>query len=90
MSLGGTLGIIAVIIKKELLLVIMGGVFVIETLSVIIQIVSFRMRRKRVFKMSPLHHHLQLSGWQESQIIIRFWIISIILVIVTLMTLKIR
>jgi phospho-N-acetylmuramoyl-pentapeptide-transferase len=90
LSLGGTLGIIAIIIKKELLLVIMGGVFVIETLSVILQIVSFKLRRKRIFKMSPLHHHLQLSGWQESQIIIRFWIISIILVIVTLMTLKIR
>lgn len=90
LSLGGTLGIIAVIIKKELLLVIMGGVFVVEALSVIIQIASFRMRRKRIFKMSPLHHHLQLSGWHESQIIIRFWIIAIILAIVTLMTLKIR
>ncbi len=90
LSLGGTLGMIAVIIKKELLLVIVGGVFVVETLSVIMQILSFKLRRKRIFKMSPLHHHLQLSGWQESQIIIRFWIISIILVIITLMTLKIR
>lgn len=90
LSLGGTLGVIAVLIKKELLLVIMGGVFVVEALSVIIQIVSFRLRRKRVFKMSPFHHHLQLSGWQESQIIIRFWIIAIILALITLMTLKIR
>jgi phospho-N-acetylmuramoyl-pentapeptide-transferase len=90
LSLGGTLGIIAVLIKKELLLVIMGGVFVAEALSVIIQIASFRLRRKRVFKMSPLHHHLQLSGWHESQIIIRFWIIAIILALITLMTLKIR
>lgn len=90
LSLGGTLGIIAVIIKKELLLVIMGGVFVVEALSVIIQIFSFRIRRKRVFKMSPLHHHLQLSGWHESQIIIRFWIMAIILAMITLMTLKIR
>ena len=81
---------IAVLIKKELLLVIMGGVFVVEALSVIIQIASFRLRRKRVFKMSPFHHHLQLSGWQESQIIIRFWIIAIILALITLMTLKIR
>lgn len=90
LSLGGTLGIIAVLIKKELLLVIMGGVFVVEALSVIIQIASFKLRRKRVFKMSPLHHHLQLCGWQESQIIIRFWIIAIILTLITLMTLKVR
>ncbi len=90
LSLGGTLGIIAVLIKKELLLVIMGGVFVAEALSVIIQVISFRVFHKRVFKMSPLHHHLQLSGWHESQIIIRFWIIAIVLAIVTLMTLKIR
>lgn len=90
LSLGGTLGIIAVMIKKELLLVIMGGVFVIEALSVILQVFSFKTRRKRIFKMSPLHHHLQLSGWEESKIIIRFWIIAVILAVVTLMTLKIR
>lgn len=90
LSLGGTLGIIAVLIKKELLLVIMGGIFVIEALSVILQVFCFKVWRKRIFKMSPFHHHLQLSGWQESQIIVRFWIIAIILAIVTLMTLKIR
>jgi len=90
LSLGGTLGIIAVLIKKELLLVIVGGIFVIEAISVILQVGSFKIRGKRIFKVSPLHHHLQLSGWKESKIIIRFWIIAIILALVTLMTLKIR
>jgi len=90
LSLGGTLGIIAVMIKKELLLVIVGGVFVVEALSVIVQVASFKLFRKRIFKMSPLHHHLQLSGWQESKIIVRFWIIAIILAIITLTTLKVR
>ena len=90
LSLGGTLGIIAVLIKKELLLVIMGGIFVIEALSVILQVYSFKMYGKRIFKVSPLHHHLQLSGWHESKIIIRFWIIAVILAMITLMTLKIR
>ena len=90
LSLGGTLGAIAVLIKQEFLLAILGGVFVIEALSVIIQVVSFKTRGVRVFKMSPLHHHLQLSGWKESKIIIRFWIIAIILALVTLTTLKIR
>lgn len=90
LALGGTLGIIAVLIKKELLLVIAGGIFVIEAVSVILQVGSFKLRGKRIFKMSPLHHHLQLSGWHESKIIIRFWIIAIILAIITLITLKIR
>lgn len=90
LSLGGTLGIIAVLIKKELLLVIVGGIFVVEALSVILQVSSFKIRGKRIFKVSPLHHHLQLSGWHESKIIIRFWIIAIILALITLMTLKIR
>lgn len=90
LSLGGTLGIIAVLIKKELLLVIMGGIFVVEALSVILQIISVKTRGKRIFKVSPLHHHLQLSGWHESKIIIRFWIIAVILAMITLMTLKIR
>jgi phospho-N-acetylmuramoyl-pentapeptide-transferase len=70
--------------------VIVGGIFVIEAFSVILQVGSFKLRGKRIFKMSPLHHHLQLSGWKESKIIIRFWIIAIILAMVTLMTLKIR
>ncbi len=90
LSLGGTLGVIAVMIKKELLLVIIGGVFVIEALSVILQVGSFKIRGKRIFKMAPLHHHLQLSGWNESKIIIRFWILAIILAMVALTTLKIR
>ncbi len=90
LSLGGTLGVIAVLIKKEFLLVIMGGIFVLEATSVILQIWSVRVRGKKLFKMSPLHHHLQLSGWNESKIIIRFWIIAIVLALITLMTLKIR
>jgi len=90
LSLGGTLGTIAVLIKKEILLVLMGGIFVIEVLSVVLQVSSFKLRGKRIFKMSPLHHHLQLSGWKESQIIIRFWIIAIILALITLTTLKMR
>jgi len=90
LSLGGTLGVIAVLIKKELLLVIVGGIFVVEALSVILQVCSVKMRGKKIFKMSPLHHHLQLSGWKESKIIIRFWIVAIILALITLVTLKIR
>jgi len=90
LSLGGTLGVIAVLIKQELLLVILGGVFVIEAASVILQVWSVKTRGKRIFKVSPLHHHLQLSGWKESKIIIRFWIIAIIFALVTLTTLKIR
>ncbi|MCA9401542.1 MAG: phospho-N-acetylmuramoyl-pentapeptide-transferase, partial [Candidatus Omnitrophica bacterium] len=90
LSLGGTLGIIAVLIKKELLLVIIGGVFVMEAMSVILQILSLRFRGKRLFKISPIHHHLQLSGWKESKIIIRFWILAIIFALIALTTLKIR
>lgn len=90
LSLGGTLGVVAVLIKQELLLVILGGVFVVEALSVILQVLSVKLRGKRIFKVSPLHHHLQLSGWKESKIIIRFWIIAIILALLTLTTLKIR
>jgi len=88
--LGGVLGAIAVFIKKELLLVILGGVFVWEAMSVILQVASFKLTGKRIFKMSPFHHHLQLSGWKESKIIVRFWIVAIILAIITLSTLKIR
>jgi phospho-N-acetylmuramoyl-pentapeptide-transferase len=90
LALGGTLGAIVIFIKKELLLVILGGVFVIEALSVILQVASYKTRRKRIFKMSPFHHHLQLSGWPESKITIRFWILGIILALLTLTTLKIR
>ena len=90
LPLGGTLGVISVLIKKELLLVILGGVFVIEALSVILQVASFRLWGKRILKMSPFHHHLQLSGWHESKIIIRLWILAIIFALLTLTTLKIR
>lgn len=90
LALGGGLGTIAVLIKKELLLVILGGIFVIEVLSVIIQVVSFKRRGKRVFLMAPLHHHFELKGWKESQVVVRFWIIAILLVLLGLSTLKIR
>jgi phospho-N-acetylmuramoyl-pentapeptide-transferase len=90
LALGGTLGAITVFIKKELLLILLGGVFVAEALSVILQVVSFRTTGKRLFKVSPLHHHFQLTGWNESKIIVRFWIVAIILALLTLTTLKIR
>ncbi|MCX5680752.1 MAG: phospho-N-acetylmuramoyl-pentapeptide-transferase [Candidatus Omnitrophica bacterium] len=90
LALGGTLGVIAIFIKKELLLVLLGGIFVWEALSVILQVASFKIRHKRIFKMSPFHHHLQLLGWNESKIIVRFWIIAIILALLTLTTIKIR
>ena len=90
LALGGSLGLVAVLIKKELLLILLGGVFVLEALSVILQVVSFKTTRKRIFKMSPFHHHLQMCGWNESKIIIRFWIAAIILALLTLTTLKIR
>jgi phospho-N-acetylmuramoyl-pentapeptide-transferase len=90
LAIGGAIGIVSILIKKEILLVIAGGIFVAEALSVIIQIITFRLWRKRFFKMAPLHHHFQISGVPESKIIVRFWIISAILAIATLMTLKIR
>jgi len=90
LALGGTIGVIATFIKKELLLGVLGGVFVWEALSVILQVYSFKKRGKRIFKMAPFHHHLQLCGWQENKIIVRFWIIGIILALLTLTTLKIR
>ena len=90
LALGGTLGIIAVLVRQEIVLVIMGGIFVIETLSVIIQVASFKLRGKRVFRMAPIHHHFELKGWPEPKVIVRFWIISLILVLVGLATLKLR
>lgn len=90
LALGGTLGIITVFIKKELLLVILGGVFVWEALSVIMQVTSFKFTGKRIFLCSPFHHHLQQKGWPESKIIVRFWIVGMILAFLTLTTLKIR
>jgi len=90
LALGGALGAIAILIKKELLLVIVGGVFVAEALSVILQVVSYRLRAKRIFKMAPLHHHFELLGWKESKVVVRFWIVGAIFALLTLSTLKIR
>ena len=90
LSIGATLGVSALITKNEILLVIVGGIFVIETLSVIIQVVSYKTTGKRVFKMAPIHHHFELKGWDEPKIIVRFWIISILLALVGLSTLKLR
>ena len=90
LSLGAAIGTIAVMLRQEVILAIMGGVFVMETLSVIIQVVSFKLRGKRVFKMSPIHHHFELSGWAEPKIIVRFWIITLILVLFALATFRLR
>ncbi len=90
LALGAALGAVAVVIRQEIILAIMGGVFVVETLSVIIQVASFKMTGKRVFRMAPLHHHYELKGWAEPKIIVRFWIITVILVLIGLASLKIR
>jgi phospho-N-acetylmuramoyl-pentapeptide-transferase len=90
LALGSVIGVLAVMVRQELLLVVMGGVFVIETLSVMIQVGSFKIRGKRVFKMAPIHHHFELLGWPETKVIVRFWIISVVLVLISLATLKIR
>lgn len=90
LALGGVLGIIAVLVRQEFLLLIMGGIFVIETLSVILQVGSFKLRGKRIFKMAPIHHHYELKGWPEPRVIVRFWIISLMLVVIGLVTLKLR
>ena len=90
LSLGAAIGTIAVMVRQEVILAIMGGVFVMETLSVIIQVISFKLRGKRVFKMAPIHHHFELSGWAEPKIIVRFWIITLILVLFALATFRLR
>lgn len=90
LSLGGSLGTVAVITKNEFVLVIVGGIFVIEALSVIVQVISFRYWGRRVFRMAPIHHHFELKGWPEPKIIVRFWIISIVLALIALSTLKLR
>jgi phospho-N-acetylmuramoyl-pentapeptide-transferase len=90
LALGAVLGLVAVIVRQELILVVMGGIFVIETLSVMIQVASFKLTGKRVFRMAPIHHHFELKGWPEPRVIVRFWIISVILVLVGLATLKVR
>ncbi|MGV3001765.1 phospho-N-acetylmuramoyl-pentapeptide-transferase [Vibrio sp.] len=90
LALGGALGTIAVLVRQEFVLVIMGGVFVMETLSVILQVGSYKLRGQRIFRMAPIHHHYELKGWPEPRVIVRFWIISIVLVLIGLATLKIR
>ena len=90
LALGGTLGVLAVLVRQELVLIIMGGVFVMETVSVILQVGSYKLRGQRIFRMAPIHHHYELKGWPEPRVIVRFWIISIILVLVGLATLKLR
>jgi phospho-N-acetylmuramoyl-pentapeptide-transferase len=90
LAIGAALGCIAVIVRQELVLVIMGGIFVIETISVMIQVAYFKLTRKRVFLMAPIHHHFEMKGWPEPRVIVRFWIISVVLVLVALATLKVR
>jgi len=90
LSLGGTLGVIAVIIKQEILLFFVGGIFVIEALSVILQVGSFKLRQKRIFRMAPIHHHFELLGWSESKVIVRFWILALVFALFALTTLKLR
>lgn len=90
LALGAALGVVAVIVRQELVLFIMGGIFVIETLSVILQVASYKLTGRRIFRMAPLHHHFELKGWPEPKVIVRFWIIAVILVLIGLSTLKIR
>lgn len=90
LALGGAIGVVATFVKKELLLLIVGGIFVAEAVSVILQVLSFRIFKKRIFLMAPIHHHFQMKGWSETKIVIRFWIIGIILALISLSTLKLR
>lgn len=90
LSIGAALGAVAVLVRQEFLLVIMGGVFVMETISVILQVGSYKLRGQRIFRMAPIHHHYELKGWPETRVIVRFWIISMILVLIGLVTLKVR
>ena len=90
LALGGMLGAIAVATKHEIVLAIIGGIFVMEALSVIIQVASFKMTGRRVFRMAPIHHHFEQLGWTESQVVIRFWIVAVVLALIGLSTLKLR
>ena len=90
LALGGSLAVLAVLVKREFLLVVVGGMFVLTTLSVMIQVISFRVRGKRVFKMAPIHHHFELSGWHENQVVVRFWILGILLALFALSTIKLQ
>ena len=90
LALGAALGTVAVIVRQEIVLVIMGGLFVVEALSVMLQVGSYKLRKKRIFLMAPIHHHFEQKGWKETQVVVRFWIITMILVLVGLSSLKIR
>ncbi|PID66966.1 MAG: phospho-N-acetylmuramoyl-pentapeptide-transferase [Gammaproteobacteria bacterium] len=90
LALGGLLGIIAVVLRQEIVLAIMGGLFVVETVSVAMQVISFKLTGKRIFRMAPIHHHFELKGWPESRVVVRFWIITVVLVLIGLSLLKIR
>ncbi len=90
LALGAALGVVAVLIRQELVLLIMGGVFVMETVSVILQVASFKLTGRRIFRMAPLHHHFELKGWPEPRVIVRFWIITVVLVLIGLASLKVR
>lgn len=90
LALGAALGVIAVLVRQELILFIMGGVFVMETVSVVLQVASFKLTGKRIFKMAPLHHHFELKGWPEPRVIVRFWIVTVVLVLIGLASLKLR
>ena len=90
MAMGGALGTVAILIKQELLLILVGGLFVLEAGSVILQVGSYKLRGRRIFRMAPLHHHFELSGWSESKVVIRFWIMGIIFALLALATLKLR
>ena len=90
LPLGGALGAVAVAVKHEIVLAIVGGLFVLETVSVIVQVVSFKLTGKRVFRMAPIHHHFEQLGWKEPTIVIRFWIIAVVLALIGLSTLKLR
>ena len=90
LALGGAIGTVAVVIKQELLLPFIGGIFVLEAISVILQVGSYKLRKKRIFKMAPLHHHFELMGWSESKVIVRFWIAALVFALLALTTLKLR
>jgi phospho-N-acetylmuramoyl-pentapeptide-transferase len=90
LAIGAAIGVLAVITRQELLLVLMGGIFVVETLSVMVQVASYKLTGKRVFRMAPIHHHFELKGWPEPRVIVRFWIISVVLVLASLATIKVR
>ena len=90
LALGAALGVVAVVVRHEIVLFIMGGLFVLETVSVILQVASYRLTGKRIFRMAPIHHHFELKGWPEPRVIVRFWIITLVLVLIGLSTLKLR